>query len=74
LRLGWAITAHRAQGSTLSRASVSLEKCFTEGQAYVAMSRVKSLDGLNLETARLGVVAAHERFLRFERERTAASA
>lgn len=69
LRLGWAITAHRAQGSTLTRASVSLEKCFSPGQAYVALSRVRSLEGLNLETARLGVVAAHERFLRFERER-----
>jgi len=66
LRLGWAITAHRAQGCTLARASVSLERCFTEGQAYVALSRVKSLDGLNLESARLGLVAAHPRFIQFE--------
>jgi ATP-dependent DNA helicase PIF1 len=71
LRLGWAITAHRAQGATLTKASVNLEKCFTEGQAYVALSRVKSLDGLNLESSRMGVVAAHPRFLRFERERRA---
>lgn len=46
LKLGWALTVHRAQGCTLSRAELQLENAFDCGQVYVALSRVKSLDGL----------------------------
>merc|ERR1712050_797203 len=46
LKLGWALTVHRAQGCTLSRAELQLENAFAYGQAYVALSRVVSLDGL----------------------------
>merc|ERR1711877_37092 len=46
LRLGWALTVHRAQGCTLTRAELQLQDAFDFGQAYVALSRVKSLDGL----------------------------
>lgn len=46
LKLGWALTVHRAQGCTLSRAELHLENAFACGQAYVALSRVRSLQGL----------------------------
>lgn len=49
LRLGWGMTIHRAQGMTLDRVIIDLETAFAPGHAYVAMSRVKSVDGLSLK-------------------------
>ena len=49
IKLGWAVTIHKAQGLTLESASVDLgEGAFATGQAYVALSRCKTLDSLNL--------------------------
>ncbi len=49
LRLAYAMTIHKSQGLTLDTARVDASAAFTTGQTYVALSRVRSFEGLMLE-------------------------
>ncbi|KAL7719340.1 ATP-dependent DNA helicase [Entamoeba marina] len=69
LTYAWAISIHKSQGLTLSKAEIHLEKVFESGQAYVALSRIQSLDGLKIQGKIPGSSAwrVNEKVLQFYR-------
>jgi ATP-dependent DNA helicase PIF1 len=66
LILSWAITIHKSQGVTLDKAYIDVgNRIFESGQTYVALSRVKSLEGLYLKSFNPQRIRANPKVVRF---------
>jgi ATP-dependent DNA helicase PIF1 len=66
LILAWAITIHKSQGQTLEKAEMDLgSSVFSNGQSYVALSRVKSLDGLYLKSFDPNRIGASKKVIQY---------
>jgi hypothetical protein len=50
IKLAWAITVHKSQGLTFDKAVIDVASAFADGQVYVALSRLRSLEGLVLRS------------------------
>jgi ATP-dependent DNA helicase PIF1 len=74
LQLAYAITNHKVQGATLDCALIDIgSTIFEYGQAYVALSRVKSLDSLYVKSFDQRVIKAHPKVIKFYQEQNQSS-
>lgn len=65
LKLAWAITIHKSQGMTLQNVNVDFDGMFEDAQAYVALSRCTTLQGLTIENFDLRQVRTNVHALAF---------
>tara|TARA_B100000073_G_scaffold272866_2_gene232608 strand:- start:488 stop:1732 length:1245 start_codon:yes stop_codon:yes gene_type:complete len=65
LRLGYAFSIHKSQGCTIDYAEIDLSNLFEYGMGYVALSRVKSLEGLFIKKINWDNIACHPKALEF---------
>ncbi len=68
LKIAYALTIHSSQGSTLDYVSIDLNEAFEYGQAYTALSRSKTLDGLFIKKFDFDKIRAHPEALDFNRQ------
>lgn len=64
-KLAYATTIHKSQGLTLDYIDIDLSQCFAPGQAYVALSRAKTLEGLTLRGWRKDCIKTDPRVKKF---------
>ncbi|PFH51817.1 hypothetical protein AMATHDRAFT_114475, partial [Amanita thiersii Skay4041] len=67
LILSWAMSIHKSQGQTLERVKVDLARVFEKGQAYVALSRATSLEGLQVLNFEPRKVFAHPKVIQWSK-------
>lgn len=68
LRLAWAITIHKSQGMSLDAAEIDLGRTFTPGMGYVALSRVRSMEGVFLQGINRMALTMHPTIYDFDEE------
>jgi ATP-dependent DNA helicase PIF1 len=66
LKLGWAFSIHKSQSLSFDKVIVDLSNCFSDGQAYVALSRCRSLDGLYITDFNEKSLKVNKEALEFE--------
>jgi ATP-dependent DNA helicase PIF1 len=66
LKLAWAITIHKSQGSSIDYLIVNLDGCFTYGQAYTALSRGTRLENMVVQNFNVRSVMANLRVIDFD--------
>jgi ATP-dependent DNA helicase PIF1 len=66
LRLAWAITIHKSQGMSLDAAEIDLSRSFTPGMGYVALSRVRSMEGVYLIGVNQMALSMHPLIFEFD--------
>lgn len=67
LMLAWAMSIHKSQGQTIPCCRIDLGKVFEKGQAYVALSRATSLEGLQVLNFNPQKVMAHPRVIEWSK-------
>ncbi len=66
LILSWAITIHKSQGATLERCIIDIgDRVFEAGQSYVALSRIKSLQGMSILSYDVNKILVNKRVKAF---------
>lgn len=65
LILGYAITVHKSQGMTLSKVKMDISNCFANGQAYTALSRAESTEGLEIMAYQPSAIKADKEVIDF---------
>lgn len=65
LKLAYAATIHKAQGSTISLARINITRIFEFGQFYVAISRVRNLESLYLKNLNFALIKANPKAVEF---------
>ena len=69
LILSWAITIHKSQGATLERCIIDIgDRVFEAGQSYVALSRIKSLEGVSIMSYDVSKIMVNKRVKAFYAE------
>jgi ATP-dependent DNA helicase PIF1 len=65
LKIAYSITAHKSQGATLDYAIVDMSNIFTYGQAYVALSRVRTKSGLSIKGLDFKKIKTHPKAIEY---------